>query len=99
MDYAVGPVLNICGEVDGVLSAIADDNPGIEVEVIDRGGYLRVQAANTLTVTRESLQRHLGPSFELPSFESMMSAFSGRIKTSPDKITWYLKSGTDDRVK
>jgi toluene monooxygenase system protein D len=99
MDSAVGPVLNICNEVDGVLSAIQDDNPGIEVEVIDRGGYLRVQAANSLTVTRESLQRHLGPQFELPSFEAMMSAFSGRIRTSPDQITWFLKSGTDQRGK
>jgi toluene monooxygenase system protein D len=99
MEYAVGPVLNICGEVHGVISAIQDDNPGIVVEVIDRGGYLRVQASNTLTVTRESLQRHLGPSFELHSFESMMSAFSGRIRTSPEQITWYLRTGTDGRVR
>ena len=99
MDYAVGPVLNICGEVAGVVNAIQDDNPGIVVEVIDCGGYLRIQAVNSLTVTRESLQRHLGPSFEKHSYESMMSAFSGRIRTSPEKITWYLKSGTDGRVK
>ena len=98
MEFAVGPVLNICGEVQGVVNAIQDDNPGIVVEVIDRGGYLRVQAAHSLTVTRESLQRHLGPSFELHSFEAMMSAFSGRIKTSPDQITWFLKTGADAGV-
>jgi toluene monooxygenase system protein D len=88
MENAVGPVLRMCDEVELVISAIEDDNPDTEIEVIDRGSYVRVQAPGRLRVTEVSLQRHLGPSFELRSLEMMLSSFAGRIETTSDEINW-----------
>ncbi|NMH97006.1 MmoB/DmpM family protein [Pseudonocardia acidicola] len=88
MDRPVGPVLRMCDEVESVISAIRDDNPESDIEVIDRGSYVRVQAPGRVRVTEASLQRHLGPSFELRSLETMLSSFAGRISTTSDEISW-----------
>jgi toluene monooxygenase system protein D len=90
MDNPVGPVLRMSDEVDAVIEAIRDDNPDREIEVIDRGSYVRVQADDYLVVTEESLQRHLGSNFQIRSLEVMLTAFAGRIKTSSDRIEWHL---------
>ena len=60
MDNPVGPVLRMCDEVDLVIDAIREDNPDADVEVVDRGAYVRVQADNYLRLTEATLQRHLG---------------------------------------
>ena len=57
MENAVGPVLRMCEELELVIQAIVEDNPDQEVEVIDRGAYVRVQAQGFMRVTRASLQR------------------------------------------
>jgi len=90
MDNPVGPVLRMCDEVDLVIDAIREDNPDRDVEVIDRGAYVRVQADNYLKVTEATLQRHLGASFKIHSLEGMLTAFAGRIQTSSDQIEWHL---------
>jgi toluene monooxygenase system protein D len=87
-DHPVGPVLRMCDEVDSVIDAIRDDNPDIDIEVVDRGAYVRVQGPGKVRVTEASLQRHLGPSFELRSLQTMLSSFAGRIHTSSDEISW-----------
>ena len=88
MNKPVGPVLRMGDEVEQVIAAIEDDNPGTEIEVTDRGAYVRVQGENRLTLTRDTLRRYLGPEFEIWSFGTMMSAFSGRVITTSDTITW-----------
>jgi toluene monooxygenase system protein D len=90
MDNAVGPILRSSDEVDQVVAAIYDDNPGNEIEVTDRGAYVRIHASDHLRVTAESLKRHLGPDFEIRSLEAMMSAFAGRINTTSDAVEWSL---------
>jgi toluene monooxygenase system protein D len=90
MENPVGPVLRMCDEVDLVIDAIREDNPDADVDVIDRGAYVRVQAEDYLLVTEETLQRHLGPSFRIHSLEQMLTAFAGRIQTSSDQIEWHL---------
>ncbi len=92
MDDAVGPVLRMCDEVELVIQAIVDDNPRRAVEVIGNGSYVRVQAAGFMHVTLASLQRHVGPSFEMRQLGAMMSAFAGRIATTSDEVTWSLTS-------
>jgi toluene monooxygenase system protein D len=77
-------------EVENVIDAIRDDNPDREIEVIDRGAYVRIQADDYLLVTEESLQRHLGTDFRIRSLEAMLTAFAGRIETRSDRIEWYL---------
>lgn len=90
MDNPVGPILRMGDEVDLIAAAIEDDNPDTEIDVIDRGSYVRIHAADRLRVTAESLKRHLGEDFEIRSLEAMMSAFAGRITTTSDEIQWSL---------
>ena len=90
MKNPVGPVLRMGDEVEQVIAAIEDDNPGTDIEVIDRGAYVRVQADNYLRVTEATLQRHLGSGFRIHSLEQMLTAFAGRIQTASDQIEWHL---------
>ncbi len=90
MQHPVGPILRMGDEVDLVVEAIRDDNPDREVEVIDRGSYVRVQADGYLLVTEASLKKHLGEGYEMRSLEGMLSAFAGRINTASDHIEWTL---------
>ena len=96
MKDAVGPVLRMCDELELVLQAIVEDNPGREIETIDHGSYVRVQASGSLRLTLASLRRKLGASFEMRHLESMLSSFAGRIATSSEGVSWTLvneKSG------
>jgi toluene monooxygenase system protein D len=88
MRNPVGPVLRMGDEVEQIIAAIEDDNPGADIEVIDRGAYVRVQGEDEITVTQETLRRYLGADYEIRSFERVMSAFSGKVFTSSDAITW-----------
>ena len=88
MKNPVGPVLRMGDDVELVIAAIQEDNPGTDIEVIDRGAYVRVQGEDQITVTQETLRRHLGADYEIRSFETIMSAFSGRAITTSEAITW-----------
>jgi len=88
---AVGPVLRMSDDIDAIIAAIEDDNPGTEIEVIDRGAYVRIQAEHRMKLTRASIERHIGRTFELRQLEPMMSAFAGRIETTSDAILWSYK--------
>ena len=78
-------------DIDAIIAAIEDDNPGTEIEVIDRGAYVRIQAEHRMKLTRASIERHIGRTFELRQLEPMMSAFAGRIETTSDAILWSYK--------
>lgn len=84
----VGPVLRMVEDVDAIVHAIEEDNPGKEIEVIDRGSYVRVQTEGYMKVTRATIERHIGRSFPLRELEMMLSSFAGRIYTSSDEIVW-----------
>ena len=88
MKNPVGPVLRMGDEVDQVIAAIEDDNPDTDIEVIDRGAYVRVQGEDQITVTQDTLRRYLGADYEIRSFGGIMSAFSGRVVTTSDTFTW-----------
>jgi len=88
MRNPVGPVLRMGDEVEQVIAAIQEDNPGTEIEVVDRGAYVRVQGEDQITVTEQTLRRYLGADYEIRSFGGIMSAFSGRAVTTSDSITW-----------
>lgn len=94
MENAVGPVLRMSDDLDQIVNAIEDDNPGADIEVIDRGAYVRIQAPSFLRVTEASLQRYLGHDFRLRSLEAQLSAFAGRINTTSEEITWSLGGAT-----
>ncbi len=92
MSKPVGPVLRMSDEVDAIVAAIVDDNPGQEVTIVDRGAYTRVSGDGQLRVTRASIERHLGRDFEMRQLEGLMSAFAGRIEMAPGEVRWRLRS-------
>ena len=94
MNDGVGPVFRMGAEIDTIVAAIREDNPDREIEVTDRGAYVRVQGRHSLRLTRETVERNLGRTFEMRELEPMLSAFSGRISTTSDAVTWeYARRG------
>ena len=93
MTKPVGPVLRMSDDVDAIVAAIVEDNPGQQVSVVDLGAYTRVSGDGELRVTRQSIERHLGRDFEMRQLEGLMSAFAGRIDMTSDEVRWRLKSG------
>jgi toluene monooxygenase system protein D len=91
MSRPVGPVLRMSDDVDAVVAAIVEDNPGQQVTVVDQGAYTRVTGQGELRVTRESIERHLGRDFEMRQLEMLMSAFAGRIEMTAEEVRWRLK--------
>lgn len=88
MKNPVGPVLRHGDEVDQIIAALEDDNPDTEIEVIDRGAYIRVQAEDRLELTEATLQEYLGSDYRIRSLEVTMSSFAGRVRTGSDHIVW-----------
>jgi toluene monooxygenase system protein D len=88
----VGPVLRMVDEVDAVVRAIVEDNPDREIELIDRGAYLRVQAERCLRVSRKSIEREVGRPYEMREFEQMLASFAGRIVTTSDEVIWRYEN-------
>jgi toluene monooxygenase system protein D len=93
----VGPVLRHGDDVDKIIAAIEDDNPDTEVEVIDRGAYVRIQAEDRLVLTEATLQSYLGSDYKIRSLENLMSSFAGRAITASDSITWE-RAGISSRT-
>jgi toluene monooxygenase system protein D len=94
MRDAVGPVLRMGEDVDLVIRAIRDDNPGLEIEVVDQGAYVRVQGPGALRITLATLRGYLGASFQMRQLESMLSAFAGKIATTSEEVRWTLSQTT-----
>ncbi|CAD6533934.1 Alkene monooxygenase system, effector subunit [Paraburkholderia hiiakae] len=84
----VGPVLRMVDDVDAVVRAIVEDNPEREIELIDRGAYIRVQAEGYLRVSRESIERQVGRPYQMRELEQMLASFAGRIETTSDEVIW-----------
>ena len=60
-----------------------------EVEVVDRGAYLRVLVPGRCRVTRQAVEQHLGEPFALPAdLEEVMPSFVGRLSIDAEEATW-----------
>ncbi|HEX2733647.1 MAG TPA: MmoB/DmpM family protein [Polyangiaceae bacterium] len=94
MEDAVGPILRMCEEVELVVAAIREDNPEAELEIIDSGAYVRVQARGSLRITRATLQRNLGAAFQMRQLSAILTAFAGKITTTSDEMSWTLTPNT-----
>lgn len=85
----VGPILRTGEIADAAIGAIADDNPGKQVFVVDRGDYVRVNTLQTCRLTRASLEKHLGREYSLVRLEIEMPSFAGRIRTTDSEYVWF----------
>lgn len=88
----VGPVIRGMDEdiINAVIDAAEQDNPEKEIVIEDRGGYVRVQADQSLTLTQESMVEMLGRPFRLSEMEPSLVSFAGRLDTKDDKWEWTL---------
>lgn len=89
----VGPVVRGFDPdiVDALRTAIEADNPGTELFVEDRMGYVRIHAPRYLRVTRTSLEEALGRPTPLASLEPAIASFAGRMNyVSDNELIWYL---------
>ena len=89
----VGPVVRgLDGNLaDAVITAIEVDNPDVDVEVDDQGGYIRICTPRRCRMTRASLEDALGRTFPLHQLEPSLAGFAGRMTVSDDEVVWYLE--------
>lgn len=83
----VGPVLENSDVARAIIAAIREGAP--EVEVLDRGAYLRVLAPGRCVVQRAAIERVLGRPFRLPGdLEAVMPSFRGAFQVNSDEAVW-----------
>lgn len=83
----VGPVLEASESGRAVVAAIRELNE--QVEVVDRGAYLRVLVPGRCVVTRRAIEQALGREFHLPTdLEALMPAFKGFLQMDDERIEW-----------
>jgi toluene monooxygenase system protein D len=91
----VGPILRMSDDIDGIVAALRDDNPGQEIRVIDRHAYVRIEGDPPLRLTRKSIETHVGREFEMREIQLMMSSFSGKIDSSTsEELVWTRRTPT-----
>jgi len=84
----VGPVLDAGPVSLAIIEAIRDSNP--DLEVIDRGSYLRVLAPVECSVSAASIEAHIGGPFALPTdLERVMLSFKGRFSVTESGARWF----------
>lgn len=88
----VGPIVRgMDGDLcDAVINAIRTDNPNVEVNVDDQGGYVRITTERRCRLTRASMEDELGRPFRLADLEPALASFSGRIIVGDEEIVWHL---------
>jgi toluene monooxygenase system protein D len=86
---AVGPIIRSGEIAEAVIDAIAEDNPGRQVFVVDRGDYIRVHVDHHCVLRKSTMEKHLGREYDLCRLEIEMPSFAGRIRTTVDAYTWY----------
>jgi len=83
----VGPVLQKGPTTDAIVAAIRELNG--DIEVVDRGAYLRVSSPGRCRVTSAAVASRTGAAFRLPSdLELVMSSFKGFFEMSEDEAIW-----------
>jgi MmoB/DmpM family len=90
-EEGVGPILRVGEVAAAAVDAIAEDNPGKQVFVVDRGDYVRINTLHECRLTRASLEKHLGRDFALTHLEIEMPSFAGRIRTTEREYLWFYK--------
>ncbi len=93
----VGPVLAAGPVADAIIAAIRRDNA--DVQVTDRGSYLRVLVPARCAVSRAAIESLLSRAFSLPGdLEQVMPSFRGRFHVSEEQASWTLSASERQRA-
>jgi hypothetical protein len=84
----IGIVLRAgCGRVDLVIATIRDDNPDVELHVVDHGDLVEVSACRQLRLTARSLRRRTGWDLGAHDVWAMIVSFHGTMTATADCVT------------
>ncbi len=92
MSYSneVGPVLHTGSLAQALIAAVKESNHS--VRIIKRGAYIRILVPDRCVLTRESIERQVGHSFNLPSdLEKIMPSFKGTLSVYEDEVSWSFE--------
>ena len=85
--HHVGPVLQAGPIAAAVIEAIRSLNA--DVDVVDRGSYLRVLCRDRCVVSRAAIEERLHRAFVLPGeLEQIMPSFKGFLHITDDLVSW-----------
>lgn len=86
----VGPVLESGEAAEAVLAAIRADNH--DVEVLDRGAYVRIGVPGRCVLRRATVETALGRAFSMPAdLERIMPAFAGSFLWTDELASWQAE--------
>jgi toluene monooxygenase system protein D len=87
----IGPILEANDVGRAIIAAIREQHPDVEVQ--DRGSYLRVLVEGRCVITRQAVERILGRPFRLPSdLEMIMPSFQGTFSVTEDEAAWASRA-------
>lgn len=86
----VGPIFRPGELADAAIEAMREDNPDKEVNVDDRGGYIRVSVDGECILRRETVAAHLGRPCRMQEVETVLGSFAGQIETTENYMRFYL---------
>lgn len=88
----VGPVIRSGNLAEAVIDAVEADNPDQDVLVLDRDDYIRIHTTKRCRLTKASIEKFLGRSYELAALEIDMPSFKGRLRSRTDEYVWFYES-------
>jgi toluene monooxygenase system protein D len=91
----VGPILRSGEWAQVIAEAAAIDNPGREVRVYDRGGYVRVHCRGECVLREETVRTLLGQPFRMRELEVNLSSFAGHIEYGSDYVRFFYSRRPD----
>ena len=75
------------GRVDLVIAAIRDDNPDVELHVVDHGDLVEVSACRPLRLTARSLRWQTGWDLAAHDVWALIVSFHGTMTATADCVT------------
>lgn len=87
----VGPVFRGSEISNALVEAIEIDNEGRNVEIQDRGGYIRVLVDEYCVLTKKTVEEVLGREFKMPGeVEVQLASFTGRINPGSQRVEFTV---------
>ena len=90
----VGPVIRAGDLAEAVIDAVAADNPGRDVLVLDRDDATSASIPpGSAGSPWPAWNAALGHPYQLAALEIDMPSFKGRLKTRTDEYLWFYVTG------
>lgn len=86
----VGPIFRPGELANASIDALHEDNPGKEIKVDDRGGYIRVSVDGECILRRKTVEQCLGRPCRMQEVETVLGSFAGQIETTEHQMRFYL---------